>query len=51
MKDAKQTLQTLTTEIKSKTQAGATKMKKNILTLKDRAAANMEAFLKARRNK
>ena len=44
-------MHTITSEVKSKTQAGAVKMKKNILTLKDRAAANMEAFLKARKNK
>ncbi len=51
MKATKDTLRAVTTGVKSKARSGAITVKKNILTLKDRAAANMEAFLKARRNK
>ncbi len=51
MKGVKKTMRTITSEFKSKARTSAVKMKKNILTLKDRAAANMEAFLKARKNK
>ena len=51
MRKTKETLSDITTDVKSKAQTGAQKMKKSMFTLRDRAAANMEAFLKGRKNK
>ncbi len=44
MRKTKETLSSIADEVKSKTRTGTQAVTKSLLTLKDRAAANMEAF-------
>ena len=50
MKNPKEALGKVITAVKSKSRKGSKAITKSLVTLKDRAAANMEAFRKAHKN-
>jgi len=51
MKSPKETLGKMLTTVKSKGRTGSQAITRSLVTLKDRAAANMEAFRKGHKSK